>query len=649
VLIGGLALALGAVFLVRYSIEQGLLGPGMRIALGTLLSAALFAAGEMLRRRDRARMVAIFSRADVPAILTGAGAVAAFATIYAAYALYGLLGDKAAFLLLTAAGIVTLFLSVIHGPALAALGLLGSYATPLLVSSAEPAPIPVVLHTLAVTGAVLALARMRGWRWLAIAGVAASLGWGLLAGTIDHATTMAAELLLVMGLTALYVGLLAAGDPVSLRDRPANGVAVAALAGIAALSSYYLTLDPAFSGVASGVLIVGALGAAASRWTSLSSAALVSGAMAVLTVMLMHAPSEAGQPMMQYGAIRWTVLGGEGLARFSLTSACLALLVGIGCFLSAERAAGPAPQSAGFFAAAGAAAPLLILGVTYLRHAPFETRPEVGIAALALALVFAAATERLIAARPHDAKAPAPAFYAAGAVLALSFAASVGLATRFIPLALALGAAGVAWVSMRRPVIVLPWLAVLCAALACAALVLGPILSPEEIGTRPILNGLVLRFGLPAVAVLAAGEILRRTDDGPAAGLLQAIGLALAAFFVVLEIRHFANGGRLYAGVPGLGEQSAITLAALAFSLGLQRVARQTGSLIYRHASLVAGVAGAALIAVAHLLTANPILTGEDVGDGWFFNLLLPGYLLPALLAAAAAAAAGTSVLAGTC
>ena len=49
---------------------------------------------------------------------------------------------------------------------------------------------------------------------------------------------------------------------------------------------------------------------------------------------------------------------------------------------------------------------------------------------------------------------------------------------------------------------------------------------------------------------------------------MQAIGLALFAFFVVLEIRHAANGGQLDAGVPGLGEQSALTLAALAFSPG---------------------------------------------------------------------------------
>src|SRR5690606_31151865 len=38
--IGGLALALGAIFLVRYSIEQGLLGPGVRIALAAAFAVA---------------------------------------------------------------------------------------------------------------------------------------------------------------------------------------------------------------------------------------------------------------------------------------------------------------------------------------------------------------------------------------------------------------------------------------------------------------------------------------------------------------------------------------------------------------------------------------------------------------------------------
>ena len=53
--VGGIALALGGIFLVRYSIEQGLLGPGVRVALGALLAAALIIAGEWARRTRAAR------------------------------------------------------------------------------------------------------------------------------------------------------------------------------------------------------------------------------------------------------------------------------------------------------------------------------------------------------------------------------------------------------------------------------------------------------------------------------------------------------------------------------------------------------------------------------------------------------------------
>jgi uncharacterized membrane protein len=139
---------------------------------------------------------------------------------------------------------------------------------------------------------------------------------------------------------------------------------------------------------------------------------------------------------------------------------------------------------------------------------------------------------------------------------------------------------------------------------------------------------------------LLAGEVLRRRRDGTEARILQTIGLVLGAVFVTMEIRHFANGGVIYAGPAGLGEQSALTLAALAFSLGLQRIARQTASSVYRTASLIAGVLGAALIASAHLITVNPLFTGEPVGTGRVFNQLLPGYLLPALAAAWVAFAA---------
>ena len=85
--IGGLALALGGIFLVRYSIEQGLLGPRVRVALGGMLAAALIAIAEWLRRKERVAGMPGLPSANIPSILTAAGTVVAYGDIYAAYAL----------------------------------------------------------------------------------------------------------------------------------------------------------------------------------------------------------------------------------------------------------------------------------------------------------------------------------------------------------------------------------------------------------------------------------------------------------------------------------------------------------------------------------------------------------------------------------
>ena len=71
--VGGIALALGGIFLVRYTIQQGLIGPGVRIALGALLAAALVAIGEWSRRRERLAGIPGLPAADIPSILTATG------------------------------------------------------------------------------------------------------------------------------------------------------------------------------------------------------------------------------------------------------------------------------------------------------------------------------------------------------------------------------------------------------------------------------------------------------------------------------------------------------------------------------------------------------------------------------------------------
>src|SRR5437764_122380 len=175
--IGGLALALGGVFLVQFSIEAGLIGPGVRIFFGGLLAAALIAAGEWTRRNDQLTGFAGVPTAHIPSILTAAGTTVAYATIYAAYALYEFLVPGTAFVLLGIVALATLAAALLHGPALAALGQIGAFVAPLLVVSETPNYWALYIYLAIVTAASFALARARLWRWLAVTAVAFGTLW----------------------------------------------------------------------------------------------------------------------------------------------------------------------------------------------------------------------------------------------------------------------------------------------------------------------------------------------------------------------------------------------------------------------------------------------------------------------------------------
>src|SRR5215470_5584601 len=116
--VGGIAVALGGIFLVRHSYRLGLIGPGVQIFLGALLAAALIVAGEWARRTDRLAGMVSLPTAHIPSILTAAGTTVAYADVYAAYAIYNFLAPGVAFILLGLVALATLAAALLHGPAL---------------------------------------------------------------------------------------------------------------------------------------------------------------------------------------------------------------------------------------------------------------------------------------------------------------------------------------------------------------------------------------------------------------------------------------------------------------------------------------------------------------------------------------------------
>src|SRR5262249_44327061 len=175
--VGGVAIALAGFLLVRLSIEQGWFGPGVRVILGGLLALALIAAGEWARRKENLTGITGIQSAHIPSILTAAGTAIAYADVWAAYGLYEFIGSATAFVLLGLVALATLAAALLHGPALAGLGLVGAYVTPIIVASDKPNYWALYIYLAVVTGAAFALARARLWRWLAITAVIFALLW----------------------------------------------------------------------------------------------------------------------------------------------------------------------------------------------------------------------------------------------------------------------------------------------------------------------------------------------------------------------------------------------------------------------------------------------------------------------------------------
>lgn len=208
---GGFALAIAGIFLVRFSIEAGLLTPAVRVALSFVFGLALLAAAEAaFRFEDRVR------DPRVRQALAGAGLATLYGAFYLAGTTYGLIGAGAAFLGLASVTGGAIALSFRFGLPSAVIGLVGGFAAPLLVDS-DSANVPLLSFYLAlITGGLAWSGQAQGRPWLGYAALVAGLGWGALmmvAGVSTRSDFAALGFYLVVLGTVLPAFLHARGGP----------------------------------------------------------------------------------------------------------------------------------------------------------------------------------------------------------------------------------------------------------------------------------------------------------------------------------------------------------------------------------------------------------------------------------------------------
>ncbi|HEX4505855.1 MAG TPA: DUF2339 domain-containing protein [Alphaproteobacteria bacterium] len=640
--VGGVTAALGGLFIVRYSIEQGWLGPEGRVLLGSLVGLGFVAAAEWVRRRTAAQTDGT-GETQVPAALSAAGLVTLYGVTYAAYSFYGLIPPTVTFLLLALVAFGSLGAGLVYGRLAAALGTAMGLIAPALVASDSPDATILFPYLFFVTGGVFALIRYRRWPWLACLALAGNgiwqLSWMLSVGS-DQPLVRVIHLIAVPALSAVLLLSDPWPEPASPWWRwdwskaplPVWTVAATVLGSFALL--WMLAAGTGYDGVAATGWGIGiALLMLLARFAPTQQPLAV--VVALMTVGL--AASWSVPAMPHDDDLPWAVTGpllAPALEGYATPIAAYAAMFGIGGFALLWRSLQP-----GLWAGLSAAVPIALTAVLYARLADLTRSlswASVGIGLAGLALIAAGRTAR------HRPRLDAPlAAYAAAVTAALALAATMALHTAWLTVALSLELPALAWIYRRTRtadtgVPGLRVLAGIIAAILAVRLLLNPSIGGYG-GDMPILiNWLAYGYGVPALACwLAArwfGPDSRTAWVEPA---LQSAALAFATALMTLELWHIASGGgELFAHGEPLRQAAATGDGWLALALFLLRLERTQSQRVRDWGWRAIGAVGLGWTLLITLLGANPYLNGFEVGDLPVLNLVLLAYGLPAALLA---------------
>ena len=625
--LGGITLALGGAFLVKFSMEQGLLSPAIRVAMGILIGVAAIALGHHLSRRESGSDATPWL---LPPVLVGSGCAIAFASLFAAHGLYDLLPAPLAFAALAGAAAGTALLSVHHGPHVAALGIVGAFVVPALIRSQAPDAVGLFTYLSLVTAGAAALLRWREWWWLAWVTVAGALGWALL--WLVSAFAPGDEL--VLGLHVCTVLAIVAAVRRGIRplppfaapaDTPMVRHLVLVTAVTASLTLFLMVAAADRSPVALAFLFAHSIGVIAFAWRDQPFDRLPWVAAATMALVL------AGWDLSGAAIGHVDVLLTPPLPlkaeRFLWTAALAAMLFGGAGLRLAARA--ERPQR---WAALAAATPVILLGEGYWRLSPLGLQWAWWVGALALAGLLVAAAERAYRRRADRRFEAALGIYATGAVAAIALGLVMALDEAWLTVGLSLALLGVGWVQAHLEVPGLRRVALGLTGVVLVRLLLNPYVLDYPLAEPSLFNWLLYGYGVPAASFAVAARLFRTRADDHLVATLEAGAIAFAVLLAGFEIRHLAAGGLLPSHGYGFAERSLHDITWLAGAAALFALHRRTGRPVPLWGGVALLMAATPQIVLGQLLLGNPLFTGAPVGDTMLFNLLLPGYGIPFVL-----------------
>lgn len=624
--IGGVALALAGFFMVKHSIETGLLSPVVRVVLGLIFGTGLLYAANRVRAKET-----FANGARIAQALSGAGIADLYVCVFAATSLYDLVPAFVGFsgmALVTAAAVV---LSSRHGMPIALLGLAGGFLTPAMVGSNDPQAPILFTYLYFVLAGLMAVIRKRRWWPMAIPTLFGAFVWvclWLFGDNFKPGDSIYLGLFL-MAVSATMVAASRQGDE-----------------SVESAERFEVTYVINQLALCGAMLLTGVIAARAGfgfmEWSLFGLLSLGGICLAFFNPKIYDLVPWASMAVNAVMLATWDAADANALA---LTISLFGALY-IGCgYLLQSRSQQPLAW-AGLAASAGVI--YYFIGYYELRDAePFVSVPMFwGSLALVFAAFSAFALYKIIQDVPadHPRKQSLTAIYASAGSAFLCTALTIELPRDFLSVAFAAQMFAMAWINTKVDVKALRYIV---GALAC---VFGFLLAPQILllvqlalyslvearlalqQEIPIVNWPAFQLGFPALFFAAGAYLLRSQEHDRLASSLEIAAVALIGVMGYYLARHIFHGDQNVIFVKAdFFERGVITNILFVYGLACLWIGR-------KYLRQAVNLSGLALCCVAlfrivyfDLIVYNPLWSAQTVGQLPIFNALTLTYCLPML------------------
>ena len=641
--VGGLAIALGGGFLVKYSIDSGLLSPAIRVSLGFIMGVILTLGGEILRQR-RVNLEWLKGAPDyLPSAISAAGLFSAFAAIYASYALYDLLPALAAFVALALLSFVASGLAWFQGKFFAYLGLIGGIVVPALVTTGPPSAWGLFPYLLVIITASLWVSRQKAWIDVAATTLVLALGWVILwiptSWQMGDIIPVGVYLLLLGGLNGL---LLSGASPERVRDHSLKGmmkgnvitlisdmvmcVIVILIIGIVRIDHYSTT---GFIIITAGLL---AQAYAVHRSPGNDTGGVIALFGTLFLFLTWHVPNlvQFNNTLVPFDQLKtaWAPTAPPELNVFLPAGLIFTAITGFAIFWRLQHL-----MRKNVWASLGNIVPVLMVIITYWRVEDWGTSLTFAFAALILSSFFVLAVNRLISQNREKNIVPIAA-YAAGATTAISLGIAMTLRDAWLSFALALQIVALAHIWRITMVKGLRILALILASIIFIRLTLnGSIFDYGGREPLPVINWLFYGYALTAALFAYAARVFKQ--DGEADRLISVLkggAILLTVAFISLELRVlFSDGNRLSSETTVLEAALQAINWSVATTILFWYEVKNKDSLLGKLRRFMTFVTLFGVI-VGDGLLYNVFFRKVDVGTTPIFNLQLLQFFIPGLL-----------------